>query len=459
VITLFRRLRLLALIAAALSSVPQAQCAPTCAPAARYDVAHAPWTRNASLYEINLRQFTREGTLRAAQAQLPRLKTLGVDILWLMPIHPIGEAHRKGALGSPYAVRDFMAVNPEFGTLDDLKRFVAEAHRLGLHVILDWVGNHTSWDNVLVAGHPDWYDKNAKGEFRPTPWFDWDDIIELDYDKPGLQRYMLDALKYWVTEADIDGYRVDAAGFVPLKFWEDVRCELAAVKPVFMLAEWEGRDMHEAAFDASYAWSWWDGLRNIVNGKGDIGAMNTYYAWARTLYPKQAVRMMYTTNHDKNAWEGTEYEIFGPALESITVFSFVSEGIPLIYNGQEAGNRKRLQFFDRDPIEWKPSPNAALYTKLLALKKGNTALWNGQWGATMEPIANDAPQQVLSFVRANAQDKVFAVFNLSAKAQKVRFRDDLQHGSYRDFKTGETVRIDADTQLALAPWSYRVFVR
>ena len=454
-----RRLRRLALAATALACTPPLIAAPACGSAPRYEVDHPAWSRNASLYEINLRQFTPEGTFAAAQAQLPRLRALGVDILWLMPIHPIGEKHRKGPLGSPYAIRDFMAVNPEYGTLDDFKRFVAEAHRLGFHVILDWVGNHTSWDNVLVASHPDWYDHDRKGDFRPTPWYDWDDIIDLDYSKPELQRYMQDALAYWVRAAGIDGYRVDAAGLVPLRFWEDARCQLAAIKPVFMLGEWEGRDLHEAAFDATYAWTWWDSLRDLVSGKGGIGALNTYYAWNRKFYPKQAYRMMYTTNHDKNAWEGTEFEIFGPAVDDAIVFSFVSEGMPLVYNGQEVGNPRRLKFFERDPIAWKPSPYTELYRKLLALKKGNTALWNGQYGATMEPVPNDAPQQVFSFVRTNAKDKVFAAFNLSAQPVTVRFKDDLPLGQYHDFDSGDAVRVAADTALTMAPWSYRVLIR
>ena len=459
VIHILRRLRSLAPLVAALAGVPAAFAAPACGSAPRYDVDHPAWSRNASLYELNLRQFTPEGTFAAAQAQLPRLKTLGVDILWLMPIHPIGQKNRKGPLGSPYAIRDFMSVNPEFGTLDDLKRFVAEAHRLGLHVILDWVGNHTSWDNVLATAHPEWYDHDRKGNFRPTPWYDWDDIIDLDYAQPGLRRYMQDALAYWVRTADVDGYRVDAAGLVPLKFWEDARCRLSAIKPVFMLGEWEDRDLHERAFDASYAWTWWDSLRALVAGRGDIGAINTYYAWNRKFYPKQAYRMMYTTNHDKNAWEGTEFETFGPAVDSAIVFSVVSEGIPLVYNGQEVGNRKRLKFFERDPIEWKPSPYTALYAKLLALKKGNTALWNGPYGATMEPLPNDAPQQVFSFVRANALDKVVGVFNLSPQPASVHFKDDLGQGRYHDLGTGEPVKIDAATTLAMPPWSWRVLVK
>ncbi|SEO09234.1 maltogenic amylase [Duganella sp. CF517] len=420
---------------------------------------NAEWTKNASIYQINTRQFTAEGTFRAAEQQLPRLKELGVDILWLMPIHPIGQVKRKGVLGSPYAVRDYLAVNPEFGTLADFKRFVDTAHGLGLHVILDWVGNHTAWDNVLRTSHPEWYAKDYKGDAHPTPWYDWDDIIDLDYDQPGLRRYMTQAMTYWVREAGVDGYRADAAGLVPQDFWDNASRELRAIKPVFMLAEWESRDMHAVAFDASYAWTWWDTLHNIAQGKADATALYTYYAWGQKFYPKQAYRMLYTTNHDKNTWDGTEFELFGPAVDAATVFSFVSEGIPMIYNGQEAGNRKRLAFFDRDPIAWQASPRGELLKKLLALKNANTALWNGAWGATMVQVPNGAPKKLFSFVRQNERDKVFAVFNLSDAPVEARFAQTLQQGRYRDFDSGDAVVIDAATSLAMPAWGYRVLVK
>ncbi|MGB9989500.1 alpha-amylase family glycosyl hydrolase [Massilia sp. SM-13] len=420
---------------------------------------HAEWSRNASIYQINTRQFTPEGTFRAAEKQLPRLKELGVDILWLMPIHPIGQQNRKGTLGSPYAVSDYRAVNPEFGTLEDFRHFVAAAHKLGLQVILDWVGNHTAWDSVLFKQHPEWYERDADGKPHPTPWYDWDDIIDLDYSKPALRRYMAESMLYWVRDVGVDGYRVDAAGLTPLDFWEHVSRELRKVKPVFMLAEWESRDLHANAFDASYAWTWWDGLKAIAEGKADASSLNTYYAWNEKFYPNQAYRMLYTTNHDKNAWEGTEFEIFGPAVDSAIVFSFISEGIPMMYNGQEAGNRKRLEFFERDPIAWQPSPYEALYRKLLALKKQNTALWNGQWGASMQQVQNAQPKQVFSFVRQNSKDKVFAVFNLSAKPVQACFKGVRHYGRYRDFSSGEAVSIGAESQLDMAPWSYRIFVQ
>ncbi|RZT05419.1 Glycosidase [Duganella sp. CF402] len=447
------------LMALALSGAVHAAAPDAYQPKPYVQFQHAEWSKNASIYQINTRQFTPEGTFAAAERELPRLKALGVDILWLMPIHPIGAVKRKGTLGSPYAVRDHLAVNPEFGTLAQFKHFVAAAHAQGQHVILDWVGNHTAWDHVLRTSHPEWYEKDRKGQPHPTPWYDWDDIIDLDYQQPGLRRYMTDAMRFWVREAGVDGYRVDAAGLTPLDFWEQAAAELRAIKPVFLLAEWESRDMHARAFDASYAWTWWEGLRAVAEGKADATSLYTYYAWNQKFYPKQAYRMLYTTNHDKNAWDGTEFEIFGPAVDAAIAFSFVSEGIALIYNGQEVGNRKRLAFFERDALQWQASPYTALYTKLLAMKKQHSALWNGEWGATMEQVPNDAPKQVFSFVRQNASDKVFAVFNLSAQPVHAGFRDDLHLGRYRDFATGAVLQVDGGTRFDLAPWSYKILTK
>ncbi|WP_431258046.1 alpha-amylase family glycosyl hydrolase [Roseateles chitinivorans] len=423
------------------------------------ELRHPDWARDAAIYQINLRQFTPEGTLRAAQAQLPRLQALGVGILWLMPIHPIGERQRKGALGSPYAVKDFRAVNPEFGDEADLRRFIARAHALGLRVILDWVGNHTAWDNVLVEQHPEWYARDAAGRFHPTPWYDWDDIIDLDYDQPGLRRYMTETLVYWVKAFGVDGYRVDAAGLVPLDFWEEAARQMRAVKPVFLLAEWEGRDFHARAFDATYAWTWWDALKHIVEGRTDLGPLLTYYAWARKFYPREAYRMLYTTNHDKNAWEGTEFEIFGPAVDAVTVLSFVGEGMPMLYNGQEAGNTRRLAFFERDPIVWRDdAPQGVLLKRLIALKRSHRALWNGEAGATMDPVRNDAPRQVLSFRRGEGAGRIVALFNFSAQARSVTIEGPGVAGRYADFIGGQRVDLNAKPSIDLPAWGFRVFV-
>jgi glycosidase len=421
---------------------------------------HPEWSKNATIYQINTRQFTPEGTFRAAEKQLPRLKELGVDIVWLMPINKIGEKNRKGTLGSPYAVQDYYSVNPEFGTLDDLKHFVDAAHQLHIYVILDWVANHTAWDNVLVSQHPEWYARDWKGDFTPTPWLDWSDIINLDYSHEGLRKYMTDALKYWVKEANIDGYRCDVAGFVPLEFWNNARKELDAIKPVFMLAEWETRDLHAEAFDMTYAWTWYDAVHEITTGKKkDLGGLIGFYSTNQSAYPPDIMRMTFVSNHDKNAWDGTEFEQFGKGLEAAMVLSAVGEGMPLIYNGQEAGNTKRLKFFEKDPIVWKAHPNGALYQRLVALKKKNSALWNAHWGATMIAVPNSRPDKVFSFVRRNDTDKVFAVINFSDQPQTVTFKESLYHGKYTEYFGGRPVELDASTKLNLKPWGYQVFVK
>lgn len=428
-------------------------------PAPYVKLAHPEWSRDAVLYQLNTRQFTEEGTFAAAQKELPRLKALGADIIWLMPIHPIGEKNRKGTLGSPYAVKDYLAVNPEFGSLDDLKDFVKTAHALGMHVILDWVANHTAWDNPLVTEHPDWYERDWKGDFHPTPWWDWSDIIDLDYSKPALREYMTEAMKYWVKEADIDGFRCDVAGYVPLDFWERARKELEAIKPVFMLAEWEGRDVHARAFDATYAWSWNNAVHAIALGEADAGALFGYYSGNESAWPADAYRMTYVSNHDQNAWDGTQFERFGSALEPAIVLSVVGEGTPLIYNGQEAGNEKRLQFFEKDPIVWRDHRIGALYRKLFALKHETRALWNGAAGARMIPVVNSKPSKVLSFVRFGDADGVFAAINFSPEEATVSFSETLHHGVYLDYLSGGEARFDETSELTIAPWGYHVYVR
>ncbi|MEZ5426033.1 MAG: alpha-amylase family glycosyl hydrolase [Pyrinomonadaceae bacterium] len=424
-------------------------------------IKHPEWSKNAVIYQINTRQFTPEGTFKAAEMQLPRLKELGVDIIWLMPIHEIGVKNRKGTLGSPYSVRDYYSVNQEFGTLEDLKQFVRAAHDRGMYVILDWVANHTAWDNKLTGEHPDWYEKDYKGDFRPTPWWDWSDIINLDYRNEGLRKYMTEAMTYWVRETDIDGYRCDVAGFVPVDFWNNVRKELDSIKPVFMLAEWESRDLHAEAFDMTYAWTWYDAMVAVAKGeRKDLSGLFVYYSWNESAFPENTMRMIFVSNHDKNAWEGTEFEQFGDALKAAIVLSVVGEGMPLIYNGQEAGNTKRLEFFEKDPIDWKEHPNGELYRKLFALKHKNTALWNARWGATMIHVPNDAPAKVLSFVRGNDRDKVFALMNFSAEKQNVSFKDEkLFSGKYTEYFSGEAVDLTGASRIELEPWGYKVFVK
>ncbi|GAA4781113.1 alpha-amylase family glycosyl hydrolase [Stakelama sediminis] len=423
-------------------------------------IHNAPWSETAVLYELNTRQFTPEGTFRAARKQLPRLKKLGVNIIWLMPIHPIGKKNRKGTLGSPYSVRNYLEVNPRLGTKADLKAFVDAAHKLGMHVILDWVANHTAWDNVWVKAHPDWYERNWKGDFTPTPWWDWSDIIDLNYDKPALRKAMTDAMVYWVKNFGIDGYRADVAGYVPLDFWETARARLERIRPVFMLAEWKFPEYTRKAFDAVYAWDWHNTMKNIAQGKADATALYGYYSENESAWPKSAMRMVYVANHDSNAWEGTQYENFGEALPAVIALSFTGEGIPMIYDGQEACNHKRLAFFEKDTIQWDAHPDCrlgSLFHDLIRFRDDNKALHNGKWGARMVKVDNDKPQQVFSWVRQEGNDKVFGVFNLSAKPVTVSFPTRLQAGTYHEFRGSAPVTITRGETMTLPAWGYRLF--
>ena len=421
------------------------------------ELTHPEWSKNATIYEVNIRQYTPEGTFRAFESHLPRLKAMGVDILWLMPVHPIGEKNRKGTLGSYYSVKDYRAVNPEFGTMDDLKSLVKKAHDMGFHVILDWVANHSAWDNNLVTEHPEWYTRSLDGNFQPTPWYDWDDIIDFDYNQPGLRKYMTEALKYWVKEADIDGFRCDVAGFIPVDFWDNARRELEEIKPVFMLAEWEDRDMVKNAFDMVYSWSLWGKMKEATTGGKGAGALIEYMAHDVSTFPENGYRMIFTDNHDKNSWEGTQFTNFGKGLETCMVLSTVVNGMPLVYSGQEAGLDRPLKFFEKDTIVWKNHPFAGIYTKLFDLKHRNKALWNGQWGGTMVRVYNDQQDKIVSFYREKEGNKVLAAFNFSDKPVSVTLKTKHETGTYTDLFSGKKVEIKGEDLLQLKPWGYAVY--
>jgi len=450
-----------ALVALALLLAPLpalAQPADPYAPESFEGVRHPDWSRKAVIYQINTRQFTPQGTFKAATRELPRLKALGVDILWVMPIHPIGVEKRKGTLGSPYSIRDYRAVNPELGTLADFKAFVDAAHASGMKVIIDWVANHSSWDNALKAEHPDWYERDWKGANRSTPWWDWSDIVDFDFSKAPLRRYMAQSMAYWVRETDIDGFRADVAGYVPPDFWNDVRRDLEAIKPVWMLGEFNHRDLHLTSFDSSYGWAWAEAVMKIAKGEADTGALNGYYSENESAWPTGAQRMIFTSNHDENAWAGTEFERFGKALPNAFALLFTSEGIPLIYNGQEAGNDKRIKFFERDPIAWKSHPNGALIADWIKFRAAHPALDNAPWGARMVHVKNNDPQKTFSFVRAKDGDAVFVAQNYSAEARTMALEEIPHPGSWQE-KDGAKLVLARGSKLALKPWSTRVFTR
>ncbi len=394
------------------------------ATAADTTVRHVEWSRQATIYEVNLRQFTPEGTIRAFAAHLPRLKAMGVDILWLMPIHPIGVKHRKGTLGSYYAVRDYTAVNPEFGTLADVKALVAEAHRLGMKLIIDWVPNHTAWDHPWVTAHPDWYQKNAKGEIFPVTFGEgdqkeeWTDVVALDYTQPALRRAMIDAMAFWLREVDIDGFRCDVASLVPTSFWNEARPALERIKPVFMLAESDAVDLHAQAFDMTYDWALGELLQAIAKGRATAADLAAHWRAPKKAYPADAYRMTFTTNHDWNSWRASDTEAYGPALPAMAVLAATLPGMPLLYGGQEGGLDKRLAFFEKDPIDWKGYPLAGLYTTLFQLKHAHPALANGAAGGALEIIDAGHPA-VFAFQRVRGDDRVTVVVNLGPAPQRL----------------------------------------
>lgn len=412
------------LSAAATLALPAMSATPT-APSAAFDpvadMPHLPWTRQAVIYQINVRQYSQAGTLAAVQADLPRIKALGVDILWLMPLQPIGKLNRKGTLGSYYSISDYTAVNPEFGSLADARGFVAAAQRLGMKVILDWVPNHTAWDHAWAREHKDWYQLDAKGELFPVTFGEgatveyWTDVIALDYKNPALRDAMLAAMKFWVRDVGMDGFRCDVASLVPIDFWVRARRELDAVKPMFMLAESDAVALHTSgAFDMTYSWDLPDQVFKKI-GKGEPGAplLKDWLQKQPAGYPAHAYRMRFTSNHDYNSWHGSDAELYGPAAQALAVLTFLLPGMPLIYNGQEAGLAKRLAFFEKDAIDWQDYPLTGFYQRLTALKRRHPALAAGQYGAPVTLL--EAPAEVVAFERRRGADVVRVAVNLSGQ--------------------------------------------
>lgn len=413
------------------------------------------WAKNANIYEVNIRQFSEEGTFNAFTADLPRLKSMNVDILWLMPIFPIGEKKRKGTLGSYYSVKDFEAVNPDHGTMDDFKKLVQTAHQNGMKVILDWVPNHSAWDNDWITEHPDWYtydndtithplDPNSG---NPTGWTD---VADFNYDNAAFRLAMIDALKFWVTEADVDGYRCDVAGFVPNDFWKQAITALTQVKHVFMLAEWDDEPEHfNNGFHMNYSWKFKEVIKEIAQGHKTADEVWTFYEEQETKFPEQAIHMYFITNHDENSWNNYP-AILGDAEKAMAVLSHTFDGMPLIYSGQESGLKDTISFFHKDLFEWGDYQDADFYTKLNSLKHNNKALWNGVNGGKMEKIETDN-LNILAFSREMDGDKVEVFINMSKETSGIE-KPDLTTATY--LKEGMTA---AGKKVSFEPWGYGIF--
>lgn len=421
-------------------------------------VKHPDWAKNANIYEVNLRQYTQSGTFNEFVKEIPRLKAMGVDILWFMPIHPIGVVNRKGTLGSYYSVKDYLAVAPEYGTMDDFKAMVDTIHKHNMYIIIDWVANHTAWDNDLLVKHKEWFTLDSTGKPTSPEGTDWSDVIDLNYDNKELHRYMLDALKFWVKEANIDGYRCDVADWVPVEFWNQARKELDEIKPVFMLAEAENPELHKHAFDMTYGWHFHHVANQIAKKEKDATEIQLYFTQKAKEFQEDDYRMMFTSNHDENSWNGTEFERMGKGTQTFAVLMATIPGMPLIYSGQEASMNKRLDFFEKDAIDWKKGKDiSGFYKTLLELKKRNQALWNGAAGGSMNIIEHAENKSVIAFVREKDQNKVVVYLNLTEKPVKVKLNNPMLEGEFTDVFSGKKVSQKAEVTFTLAAWEYKVF--
>ncbi|MBK6680090.1 MAG: alpha amylase C-terminal domain-containing protein [Ignavibacteriales bacterium] len=419
------------------------------------DLVTPGWVKDKIIYEVNLRQFTPSGSLKEFRTHLPRLKELGAGILWLMPIHPIGEKNRKGTLGSYYAVKDYKDIDPLYGSKEEFKEFVKEVHDMGMYVIIDWVANHTAWDHPWTSTNPDFYTKNEKGEFIP-PVADWQDVIDLNYDNKQLWHAMTDALKYWVKEFNIDGYRCDVAGMVPQTFWESARASLDSIKPVFMLAEWDTPEVH-TAFNMSYGWKMYSKFNEIHAGKaGREDLYKTLFDHIKSL-PKDGIIMQFTSNHDENSWNGTEFERLGEAAPTFAALTFLLPGMPLIYSGQEASLDKRLSFFEKDEIIWRQTKMTELYRTLSRLKKVNPALYNGMYGGELVRLDENLDGKVIAFVRDSNPNNVLACFNLSGEEKTIELDLTKYSGKYEEAFSGTVKDFDGRVSIKLSPYGYAIY--
>lgn len=414
------------------------------------------WAARTSVYEVNVRQYTPEGTFEAFAKHLPRLKGMGVETLWFMPITPISVDQRLGSLGSYYACSDYTAINPEFGTLDDFRSLVQEAQDMGFKVIIDWVANHTGWDHIWTQTHPGFYKKTAEGQYYDSNG--WKDVIDLNYYDGLMRKAMIEAMQFWVEDCGIDGFRCDMAHLVPLDFWRQARTALDKVKPLFWLAETEDVRYLEV-FDCCYAWQWMHETEAFFRSNSDLRKLKDVVQRYERDFPANTTQLFFTSNHDENSWNGTEYEKYGAGAKVLAVFSVLWNGLPLIYSGQELPNTKRLAFFEKDRIEWTEAPALqGFYEQLLSLRRSHPALVTGA-EALPAWIPNNAEQYVLSFMRRNQGREVVVLLNLSPNQLFIQLQEGYVHGTYTHLFTNETVQCIPGQSFAIKAWDAIVLVK
>jgi glycosidase len=426
------------------------------------------WIKNNVVYEVNTRQFNSGGTFKSFMPEIPRIKALGVDVLWFMPVYPIGQLNRKGGLGSYYSIKNYHEINPEFGTMDDFKATVNAAHAQGMKVILDWVGNHTAWDHPWVTEHPDWYVHDSTGKIV-TPW-DWTDVAQLNFKNPELRKAMIAEMQFWVKECNIDGFRCDVAFLVPRSFWEEARIALEKDKPLFMLAEMENnKDIDpnppgymEKAFDAYYGWTLHSASADCAKGKITGREFVNKFTEARALFPAKAMMLSFLSNHDENTWNGTIEEKYADKWQVFSVLNYtLQNSLPLIYNGEEANNTKRLLFFEKDPItSWSDTSRYAWYRTMNRLKHTHPALQNGAWGAKEEVLkVTGGDENIYAFRRTSEGQTVTVIANLSNKQQWIQsVGDRTLDGTEKTYVKSPVMIKHIGQGMPLDPWGYAVFV-
>ena len=419
----------------------------------------AAWIRNTNVYEVNLRQYTPEGTFNAFVNELPRLKNMGVETLWFMPVTPISQMNRKGSLGSYYACSDYKAINPEFGTLQDFKKLVDAAHKLGFKILIDWVANHTGWDNIWTKEHPDFYLNDPQtGTFKMASGMD--DIIELNYDNRDMRKAMIDAMEYWIITCDIDGFRSDLAFWVTLDFWHEARTALQTKKVLFWLAEADVLDHPEylQVFDAAYAWSWMHKTKDFYNQQADIHVLKDILKKHDSVCGNESISLWFTSNHDENSWNGTEYEKYGNMASLLNVFSFTWNGMPLIYSGQELPNLKRLEFFEKDVIGWNGVYQLHdFYKTLNELNKNNKALMAADESVSTYLAEIEESANVIAYQRKNNSDEILVLLNFSNENVNVEFEMETLSGMYKNIFTLEENEFSTRVKLTLPAYGYLVF--
>jgi alpha-amylase len=410
--------------------------------------------KSSNMYEVNIRQYTLEGTFNAFANHLPRLKDMGIEILWLMPIHPIGLVNRKGSLGSYYSIQNFEAINPEFGTTEDFKSLVQKVHALGMKIIIDWVANHTSWDNVWTVTNPEFFVLNEHKNFISP--FDWDDVIQLDHANTDQQKAMITAMKYWVTNFDIDGFRADMAHLMPLQFWINARMQIAPFKKdLIWLAETEDIPYHQA-FDVSYTWKWMHITEQFIRKEKSLAdCVATLQEYKRD-FPTNALRLFFTSNHDENSWNGTEYEKYGVLTNAFAVFACTYMGVPLVYSGQELPNQKRLQFFDKDEIEWQPNMELHnFYKTLFTLRKRKSTLFSAM-DTSIYFFEEFFLKNILAYQLKNGEEEVLVFLNMNTVGVLEYLNLPNVNGIYKDIFTGIDVEMPQKYLLELEGGGYCV---